>query len=144
MFVGTVTFLENDNRWAVATVDERWRGADGLGPTVQVHGGPEPGTRTPVDRTYEPVRYLFVVSDAGGGVLSDNACSGTQPWTEDLARLRPGGVNAVAPGATGSPLDVLADPDVVTIAALVGALLVAVVAYILILRARRRGPDWRR
>jgi hypothetical protein len=143
VFVGTVTFLENSDRWAVVDVQERWRGADALGESVQVHGGGDPGSVTPFDRSYEPRQYLFVVKDAGD-YLEDNACSGTQPWTEALARLRPDGVPAVAPGSTGSPFDLLASGDAVVVAALAGALLVAIVAYILILRRRRRPPDWRR
>jgi hypothetical protein len=142
-FVGTVTFLENTDRWAVVTVEERWRGAGSLPESVEVHGGPEPGSVTGTDRAYERTRYLFVVSNAGD-YLADNACSGTRPWTEDLARLRPGGVPAVAPGSAGSPFDLLDSGDVVVVAALIGALLVAIVAYILILRRRRRPPDWRR
>jgi hypothetical protein len=143
VFVGTVTFVENGDRWAVVNVDERWRGADSLPESVQVHGGLEPGTVLGTDRSYELGRYLFVVTDAGDH-LADSACSGTRLWTGDLARLRPNGVAAVAPGPGDSPFDMLVSGDVLVVVALVGALLVAIVAYILILRRRQRPPDWRR
>jgi hypothetical protein len=144
VFVGTVTFLENDNRWAVVQVDERWLGADELPDSVNVHGGPEEGSSTPVDRRYQTgQQYLFVVTNEGDS-FADDACSGTTPWTADLARLRPAGVTAVAPGDTGTPLDLLQNGSTVAVAALFGALLVAIVAYILILRRRRRPPDWMR
>jgi hypothetical protein len=144
VFVGTVTFVENDNRWAVVQVDERWLGADELPPSVNVHGGPEEGSSTPTDRAYQVAQqYLFVVTNQGDS-FADDACSGTTPWTPDLARLRPAGVTAVAPGDTGTPLDLLSNGSTVAVAALFGALLVAIVAYILILRRRRRPPDWMR
>jgi len=143
VFVGSVVSLSNDDHWAVVNVEERWRGADSLGDAVRVHGSGDPGVVLPTDRTYEPGRYLFVVTDAGT-YLADNACSGTQPWTADLARLRPAGVPAVAPGPSGSPLDMLANGDAIVVSGLVVALLIAVVAYILILRRRKRPPNWRR
>jgi hypothetical protein len=143
VFVGTVIFLENDSHWATVDVEERWRGAADLGSTVIVHGSGEPGLQTAIDRAYELRRYLFVVG-RGDGFLVDNACTGTTPWTDALARLRPGDVQP-APGlAVASPI-----PDVnmdlfLPVAALAGALAVAVISYLIILRSRGRPPDWMR
>jgi hypothetical protein len=88
VFVGTVTGLSNNDRWATVAVAEVWRGPD-LGPVVDVHGGPGGNTGTSVDRMYAgATRYLFVVSIAEGA-LSDNACSSTMEWEPDLANIRP-------------------------------------------------------
>jgi hypothetical protein len=143
VFVGTVLRTENEGRWPTVRVEERWKGADALADTVVVRGGPEPGAATTTDRTYLPGRYLFVV-DNQGGVLVDSACTGTQAWTEDLAALRPANV---APAAVELPTDPLGSIDpgqVAAVAGLLVALLVAIVAYLYVLRARRRPPDWLR
>jgi hypothetical protein len=143
VFVGTVLRTENDGRWPTVRVEERWKGARDLADTVVVRGGPEPGSATSVDRTFLPGRYLFVVT-APGGVLTDDACSGTRPWTEDLAALRPPGVSPAAVELPTDPLGSINMSDVAALAGLVVFLLVAVVAYLYVLRARRRPPDWHR
>ena len=74
----------------------------------------------------------------------DNACTSTTPWTDALARLRPDGVEA-APGlAVASPIDDVNMDVFLPMAGLVVALLFAIVAYAIVLRARRRPPDWLR
>ena len=141
VFVGTVLRTENDGRWPTVRVEERWKGSAGLADTVLVRGGPEPGTATATDRTYLPGRYLFVVRNENG-VLADDGCSGTQSWTDELAPLRPAGVT---PAATELPTDPLGSINPGTLAAVAGllvALLIAIVAYLYVLRARRRPPDW--
>ena len=141
VFVGTVLRTENEGRWPTVRVEERWKGAAGLAETVVVRGGPEPGTATATDRTYLPGRYLFVVRNENG-VLADDGCSGTQAWTDELAPLRPAGVT---PAATELPTDPLGSINPGTLAAVAGllfALLIAIVAYLYVLRARRRPPDW--
>jgi hypothetical protein len=143
VFVGTVLRTENQGRWATVRIEERWKGSDGLAETVSVHGGPEPGAATEVDRTFVPGRYLFIVRD-DGGTLADDACSGTRPWTDDLAALRPAGVTPAAADLPTDPIGSIAPEDIATIAALIGALLIAIVAYLWVLRARRRPPDWLR
>lgn len=143
VFVGTVLRTENDGRWPTVRVEERWKGARDLADTVVVRGGPEPGTATSVDRTYLPGRYLFVVT-APGGILTDDACSGTRPWTDDLAALRPPGVSPAAVALPTDPLGSLDMSEVAAVAGLLVCLLVAVVAYLYVLRARRRPPDWHR
>ncbi len=142
VFVGTVGLTENDGRWAQVKVEERWKGADDLPENVVVHGGPEPGVATSVDRAYLPGRYLFVV-EQGAGYLADNICSGTTPWTDDLARFRPGSNQAgeTPTGQGDAPLDI---PEVTPAIALLLALVIAVLAYLLVLRARKRPPDWMR
>ncbi|HEX5829191.1 MAG TPA: hypothetical protein VFY23_16815 [Candidatus Limnocylindrales bacterium] len=143
VFVGTVLRTENDGRWATVRVEERWKGSRDLPETVQVRGGPEPGTATSVDRTFLPGRYLFIVERDGEG-LTDSACSGTVPWSEDLATLRPAGVTAAATELPTDPLGSIDWDSVAIVAALLVALLVSLVAYLYVLRARRRPPDWRR
>ena len=141
VFVGTVLRSENEGRWPTVRVEERWKGAAGLADTIVVRGGPEPGTATATDRTYLPGRYLFVVRNENG-VLADDGCSGTQAWTDELATLRPPGV---PPAATELPTDPLGSINPGTLAAVAGllvALLIAIVAYLYVLRARRRPPDW--
>jgi hypothetical protein len=142
VFVGTVTGLESEDRWATVVVEERWNGAGDLPGTVQVRGGPEPGAATSLDRTYaDGTRYLFFTT-RGTGFLEDNACSSTQPWTDELAQHRPPGVSPAPAVEAGEPVGGLDTGDVVVVAGLVLALLVAIVAYLLILRARQRPPDW--
>jgi hypothetical protein len=141
VFVGSVVGLSNDGRWATVQVEERWRGAAGLAGTVEVHGGPEAGASTSNDRVYRATRYLFVVT-AGNGFLVDDACSGTTAWTADLASYRPTTVSPDPEVVAGSQVTLIDAGAVALVAALLLALLVAIVAYLVILRARRRPPDW--
>lgn len=143
VFVGTVLHLDNQARWATVRVEERWRGARDLADTVEVRGGPGPGTASTVDRLFGTDRYLFVVT-RGPGYLEDNACSATTPWSDDLARLRPIDVSAAPDVVANVAVKELRVEQFVPILALVGALIVAVIAYLVILRARRRPPDWLR
>lgn len=143
VFVGTVLETENSGRWATVRVEERWHGARDLPDTVQVRGGPDPGTATSIDRTYANDRYLFVVARQAG-TLVDNQCTGTTAWTDDLARLRPFDVSPAPNVVSGTPVSELNVDRILPVAALAGALVIAVVAYVVILRARRRPPDWMR
>lgn len=141
VFVGTVVRLENGDRWATVRVEERWRGARDLATDVQVRGGPEPGFATADDRVFARQRYLFVARN-GPGYLEDDGCSATTPWTPELARFRPPDVSP-APDVVAEVRVTVFDLDTaIPLVALLGALVVAVLAYILILRARRRPPDW--
>lgn len=143
VFVGTVLRTENEGRWATVRVEERWKGSDDLAETIVVRGGPGPGMATSTDRTYAAGRYLFIVERAGVEVR-DSACGSTQPWTEELAPLRPATVSPAAAELPTDPLGAIEPATIALVAALVGALLVAVVAYLWVLRARRRPPDWMR
>jgi hypothetical protein len=138
-FVGTVTSTTNANRWVTVRVEERWRGPE-LPETVEVRGGAEPGTATSVDRSYSLGRYLFVVR-SGAGYLVDDLCTPTTQWTDDLARHRPPTVRPNLTGGEGeSPT--ITFGTVAPVAALVIALIIAVIAYLTIVRARKRPPDW--
>lgn len=143
VFVGTVLRTENGGRWATVRVEERWRGARDLADTIEVHGGPEGGSATSVERTFATSRYLFVVTN-GPGYLVDNECTATTPWTSDLARLRPIDVSAAPDVVSGAQVTEIDWDRLLPAAALVGALVIAVIAYVVILRARRRPPDWMR
>ena len=89
VFVGTVTSTANRDSWASVTVEEVWRGPDQPA-TVVVKGGPAGNAATSVDRSFVVgTKYLFfpyVDPEAG---LSDNSCTNTQAWTNDLAAIRP-------------------------------------------------------
>lgn len=141
VFVGTVVSLANRGRWATVKVEERWRGAGGLSSTIEVRSGGDPGVDSPTDRTYQLRRYLFTIRN-GPGYLVDDACSATTPWTGNLARLRPEEVEP-APGVPSDSSS--SDSDLGTLlstGALFAALGIAVIAYLIVLRARRRPADW--
>ncbi|MEO8273039.1 MAG: hypothetical protein ABI620_03150 [Chloroflexota bacterium] len=95
VFVGTVTATTNSNSWATVSVEEIWRGPDQAAEVV-IRGGPGGNSATSVDRAFEVgVKYLFFpYVDAAVG-LSDNSCTSTTPWSEDLAALRPTDARAV-------------------------------------------------
>ena len=97
-------------------------------------------------RKYTRGRWLFDVT-YGAPYLEDHACSATSPWSEALGPYRPKGVVKFDGTPQDKPFDLFdmfASEALVPIAALVGALLTAVLAYILILRRRRRPPEWMR
>jgi hypothetical protein len=141
VFVGTVLRLDNQARWATVRVEERWRGARDLADTVEVRGGPGPGTATSVDRLFGMNRYLFVVT-RGPDYLSDNACTATTAWTDDLARLRPIDVSPAPDVVANVEVTELNLDTLMPLVALALALIIAVIAYLVILRARRRPADW--
>ncbi len=91
--VGIVTQVENSGRWITVKVEERWRGPESLPETIRVRGGPEPGAATSVDRVFVQARYLLFLT-GGPATFTDNACSATVVWTDQLAALRPAGVVA--------------------------------------------------
>jgi hypothetical protein len=142
--VGTVVELENDGRWAFFRVEERWRGPTSVDGVIQVRGGPGPGEATAIDRSYTGGRYLLFLTE-GASVYLDNACSLTRRWTEDLTEYRPGGV---VPALSAEPAVVVDGPsatvNVVPVAALGFFLAITLVSYAVILRGRRRPPDWMR
>ena len=141
VFVGTVLRTDNLGRWATVRVEERWKGARDLADTLEVRGGPEPGAATTVDRTYLPGRYLFIVTPVDG-LLTDTACTGTRAWTADLASLRPAGVSPAAEALPTDPVGDVTSGQIALVAALLGALIVALIAYLYVLRVRQRPPDW--
>jgi hypothetical protein len=142
VFVGTVTATSNKGRWAAVRVEERWRGADALPAAVDVEGGPGPGDATPFDRTYEMTRYLFIVLASPTGSYLDSVCTGTRPWSRDLARYRPLSVTPQADVVADTPVSPIPADLPIPLVALIGSLIIAVLAYLIVLRARRRPPDW--
>ena len=97
-------------------------------------------------RKYTEGRWLFDVTRSGPYLEDTLLRDGLAAWTDDLAQYRPAGVQATgAPASSRSTRSTCSSrSDIVPIAALVGALLIAILAYILILRRRRRPPEWMR
>jgi hypothetical protein len=112
-FVGTVISTTNHDKTALVSVEQIWLGRS-LPETVEVQGGPENEQLvTSNDRSFdEGERYLFVPSNAIPP-FRDNACTATQPFTPEVARLTPEG--AIDPTRPGSVV------WIVVVAALVAA-----------------------
>lgn len=113
VFVGTIVGLANADRDATFAVDEVWRGPD-LAAEVVAHGGPGGNGASSVDRTWEAGAKYLVFASIADGQLTDNSCSTTQIWSDDLAALRPS--DARPPG----------DPNDSTTPGLPGALVVVI------------------
>lgn len=138
VFVGEVISTANDGRWAQVRVTEEWRGGP-LPAVVEVRGGGEPGTATSVDRVFGPLTYLFFVRQVAPGLFADDACSGTTAWSEELAALRPPGAVVHEPLLEVGGVDL---EPLLPVVALGVLLVIVVVSYALVWRARRRPPDW--
>lgn len=97
--VGTVTFR----------VEEAWVGT--LGETVEVRGlnANQPAED---DRTWERGGRYLVIPYVVQGRLVDHICSGTTPWNEDLAALRPTGAPS-APEPSDEPAPALPVPHLI-------------------------------
>jgi hypothetical protein len=158
VFVGTVQSTEHGGLTANFRVEDVWK--SGVGATAVVHGGPGIaaledaarkglGVATSVDRTYEMgTRYLVVSHGKADGVLlesgqvwSDNICSSTQPYKDDLASFRPAGAHPPAEG--GSAVGSTSPPAESGRSPLLWALLAAAVALgtgltIVLMRSRLR------
>ncbi len=137
------------SRTAGAGPASRWRSAGGaLRPFLtssRCTAARSPGSTTSIDRVFDTDRYLFFLTDGPGPeYYVDNACTSTTVWTDDLAQYRPGGVAPAPDVAVDTPGGTSAGADVIPVVALVAALLIVLVAYFLILRSRRRPPDWMR
>ena len=118
VFVGTVTALSNEDRWATFTIEDLWKG-DPLAADVEVRGGPlSPGggiqAGSSVDRSFEPGgRYLLFAYDPAvhgyspvwgpDGRFEDNACSATQIYTDDLAQFRPATAKKIEASSSPTP-----------------------------------------
>ena len=156
-FVGTVSGLENDRRWATVDVLEVWKGETRVTSEAMVKAGPEdppgPGTVvTSVDRHYRlGETYLFVVHGGSGSTFRDNNCSRTTTFSPRLARYRPAAVDpSPVPDASPSPthLHVGQDHDHGWQVPLFAALIVLAAALlsvgVMLMRDRRRqraGPS---
>ncbi len=96
VFVGTVITVANAGRDARIQVEEIWKGPD-LGEQVVVHGGPEGGSVTSVDRRWEPGARYLVFPRRHEGRLEDDACSPTVRWEPRLSAFRPDRPNVFEP-----------------------------------------------
>jgi len=103
VFVGTAQDTSDGDRVAWVRVESIWKGPE-IAQYVSVHGSPVSGpSASSVDRRYQSgTRYLFVLYSADQP-LQDNSCSGTQPYTSELAALEPAG--AKPPIMVGYPTD---------------------------------------
>ncbi len=140
VFVGTVAWTSDGDRIGHVQVESIWKGPR-LAAYVDVHGSPVSGpfTATDVDRQYQTgVRYLFILYSASMP-LQDNACSGTQPYTLDLAAHAPGSAQAPLAPTFGDQVQNFVVPH---LWALAGILVVVVaVAVLAWLRLGRRSPN---
>jgi len=135
VFVGTVVAIANQDRWAQVQVEEVWKGPD-LPAAVEVRGSPadDPTAFTSVDRTYGiGVRYLFA-GEPPAPFLSDNACSPTREWGDDLDAARPADAREPLGGSTTDD----GQPDPSGIVLPIGAaLIVGLIALLAVIVVRR-------
>ena len=107
-FVGTVSALENDRRWATVDVLETWKGGTRVTSEVVIKAGPKDppgpgGVASSIDRRYcLGETYLFVVYGGQGSTFRDSNCSRTTRFDPRLARFRPAGL-ATSPAPEPSP-----------------------------------------
>ena len=140
VFVGTVESLSSNDRTALFVVEEVWKG--GLVPAkVTVRGGPDGNAFTSVDRTFEARRYL-VFPYGSASHFTDNSCSPTRPWSDDLAQYRPAGATGPASVSPVTPDRGSNDAKLLgvrtqTAAIVIGALLVLILGWLLLQRTRR-------
>jgi len=143
VFVGLVTDLANEDRWAMFRIEEVWKGDPG-GDRVEVRAGPAggPGRRaaTSTDRTYVArERYLVFGSDLSrrpgaavdfgeGARWVDSACSATRPYESSLDRFRPADAGPVSSESGGS----------VATAVIVGAVVILAAGAMVAIVLRRR------
>lgn len=88
VFTGSVVGTANTGRTATVAVDEVWRGPD-LPARVVVQGGPDGNVATSIDRTWEAGGRYLVFAAIVDSQLTDNACSSTQIWSDELEALQP-------------------------------------------------------
>jgi hypothetical protein len=119
-FVGIVQGV--DQRVARISVIEVWRGPDLPAQVDLVVGDGQPPGLSTGDRTFEVgMRYLFVPYRYPDG-LQDSVCSLTQPWTPELAAVRPAGARppTAASADVGFPGTLLAAAAALLVLAVVG------------------------
>ncbi|GAC1345706.1 MAG: hypothetical protein NVSMB29_20010 [Candidatus Dormibacteria bacterium] len=111
VFVGTVASTRNNARVARVQVESVWKGSP-IPSRVTVSGTPDQSSAaTSVDRTFRAgERYLFAPSSATSP-FQDTNCSATQPWSPDLAVLKPAAAVPPSPGSDGlEPTGLAATP----------------------------------
>lgn len=104
-FVGTVTAVVNEGRWATVSVEEIWKGPD-MPKVVEVHGGGQAASESMADRSFTVgARYVFFPF-VEEGILTDNICSSTAELTPEIS-YRPAEVRAPLSGEP-EPMDPVA------------------------------------
>lgn len=88
-FVGTVVALSHDGRTARLRAEEIWKGPRLQTPVVHGGAGGLTAGATSVDRTWQAGERYLVFPLVDGQRLTDNACTPTRPWSEELAAARP-------------------------------------------------------
>lgn len=119
-FVGTAIAVSEARSTATFRVDETWAGT--VGPTVEVFGLNGGRGVSEDDRIWQAgVRYL-VIPYLVEGHLADHICSGTAPWTNELAALRPPNATVAEPAAASAspPWPVMIAVAVVLVMAVIG------------------------
>ncbi|HEX6141005.1 MAG TPA: hypothetical protein VF013_11180 [Candidatus Limnocylindria bacterium] len=103
-FVGTVIGVARVASTATFRVEETWKGS--LPASVQVRGTSD-ASFAEDDRQWQVGGRYLVIPYLDGGVMRDNLCTGTTPWADALAALRPAGVEPYAGPDAGSSGDLL-------------------------------------
>jgi hypothetical protein len=98
VFVGTVVSTSDDDRVAHVRVESIWKGPT-LSAYVDIHGSPVSGynVHSSVDRTYRAGEQDIFILFSDSAPYQDNSCSGTQPYTADIAALAPADARRPAP-----------------------------------------------
>lgn len=135
VFVGTVVSTRHDGTTADVAVEEIWKGGQDIRRVVVQGGSGQDGMATSVDRGFTAgTRYLFLPR-AQGSLFTDNSCSPTREWSDELVGLRPAEallVDANEPAAS------TADP--VALVAVVAGLAIAAAAAAWAWRRRHPRP----
>lgn len=138
VFVGTVTAVRNNHRWALVRVEEIWSGPD-LPDTIEVRGSEivDPNAWTDIDRTFLAGRRYLFDPEVQAGVLRDHGCTATSLWVDELLRFRPAAVRSpagvdVATAEAVDPLGVVGPP------AVAGGAGLALLGLVVVGRHRRR------
>jgi len=86
-FVGTVAAVSEVRSSATFRVEETWTGT--IGQRIEVFGLNGGRGISEDDRTWHPGQRYLVLPYRIGAQLVDQICSGTRPWSNELAALRP-------------------------------------------------------
>ncbi len=98
VFVGTVVSTSDSDRIAHIRVESIWKGPT-LSAYVDVHGSPVSGfaVYSSIDRTYRAGERDIFVLFSDRAPYQDNSCSGTRPYTAEVAALAPSDARPPAP-----------------------------------------------